>query len=217
MLDFSILTNYKEQFISGFLTTLQVSLLALIASFLLGTILAVMRLAPFKPLNVLSRVYVEFVRNTPILIQLFFFYFGLPALGVQLNPFISGTLGLTVYTGAFIAEVIRAGIQSVDRGQMEAGMASGLSYSQTMRHIILPQAIKVVIPALGNQFLNLVKNSSILAVISGGDLMYQGDLISSQVFVVFDVYIFVALLYLIITIPLSYLVNMMERRLAKTG
>lgn len=217
MLDFSILTNYKEQFISGFLTTLQVSLLALIASFLLGTILAVMRLAPFKPLNVLSRVYVEFVRNTPILIQIFFFYFGLPALGVQLNPFTSGTLGLTVYTGAFIAEVIRAGIQSVDRGQMEAGMASGLSYSQTMRHIILPQAIKVVIPALGNQFLNLVKNSSILAVISGGDLMYQGDLISSQVFVVFDVYIFVALLYLIITIPLSYLVNMMERRLAKTG
>jgi putative glutamine transport system permease protein len=217
MLDFSILSNYKQEFLSGFATTLEVSLMALVGSFILGAILAVMRLAPFKPLNVLSRIYVEFIRNTPILIQVFFFYFGLPALGIQLTPFVSGTLGLTVYTGAFIAEVIRAGIQSVPQGQMEAGRASGLTYMQTMRYIILPQAVKIVIPALGNQFLNLVKNSAVLAVISGGDLMYQGDIVSSNTFVVFDVYIFVAMFYLLITIPLSIFVNLLEHRLAKTG
>jgi aspartate/glutamate/glutamine transport system permease protein len=217
MLDFSILSNYRQEFLSGFATTLEVSLMALVGSFILGAILAVMRLAPFKPLNVLSRIYVEFIRNTPILIQVFFFYFGLPALGIQLTPFISGTLGLTVYTGAFIAEVIRAGIQSVPHGQMEAGRASGLTYMQTMRYIILPQAVKIVIPALGNQFLNLVKNSAVLAVISGGDLMYQGDIVSSNTFVVFDVYIFVAMFYLLITIPLSIFVNLLEHRLAKTG
>ncbi|GIM46459.1 glutamine ABC transporter permease [Collibacillus ludicampi] len=217
MLDFSILSNYKQEFLSGFAITLEVSLMALVGSFILGAILAVMRLAPFKPLNVLSRIYVEFIRNTPILIQVFFFYFGLPALGIQLTPFVSGTLGLTVYTGAFIAEVIRAGIQSVPQGQMEAGRASGLTYMQTMRYIILPQAVKIVIPALGNQFLNLVKNSAVLAVISGGDLMYQGDIVSSNTFVVFDVYIFVAMFYLLITIPLSIFVNLLEHRLAKTG
>ncbi|BCJ86156.1 amino acid ABC transporter permease [Effusibacillus dendaii] len=216
MPDFSILVNHIGEFLSGFFTTLEVSLLALAGSFLVGVVLAVMRIAPFKPLNGISYVIVEFVRNIPFLLQVFFFYFGLSAIGIQLSAFVSGTLGLTVYTGAFIAEAIRAGIQSVSRGQMEAGRASGLSYSQTMRHIILPQAIKLVIPPIGNQFLNLVKNSSVLAVISGMDLMYQGDLISAKTYVVFDVYIFVALFYLVITIPVSLFVNSLEKRLAKS-
>ncbi|MEC0238472.1 amino acid ABC transporter permease [Paenibacillus dokdonensis] len=214
MLDFSILIEHKKEFLAGFLTTLEVSLLALVLSLILGTVLAVMKISPLKPLKGLATVYIEFIQNTPLLIQIFFFYFGLPAVGIQLNPFISGTLGLAVYSSAYIAEAIRAGIQAVSHGQVEAGRASGLTYMQTMLHIILPQAIKVVIPPLGNQFLNLVMGSAILGSISGKDLMYYGDIISSDTFVVFDVYIFVALFYLILTVPLSLFINYLERKLS---
>lgn len=134
-----------------------------------------------------------------------------------LSGFQAGTIALSIYTAAFIAEAIRAGILSVDKGQMEAGRSSGLTYIQTMRYIILPQAIKIVIPPLGNQFINLVKNSSILGVVAGLDLMYFGDSISSATYVVFDVYIFVAVFYLILTIPLSLFVGYLERRLAVSG
>jgi putative glutamine transport system permease protein len=130
---------------------------------------------------------------------------------------IAGTIGLTIYTAAFISEAIRAGILSVPKGQMEAARSTGLTYGQAMRFIILPQAIKIVIPPLGNQFLNLVKNSSLLAVVAGGDLMYQGDLISAMTYVTFDTYIFVALFYLVLTIPLSIGVGYLEKRLARSN
>ncbi|MGG1633291.1 amino acid ABC transporter permease [Paenibacillus sp. NRS-1760] len=214
MLDFSILLEYREQFWAGFLTTLQVSLLALLLSLVIGTIVAVMKISPVKLVKGLATMYIEFIQNTPLLIQIFFFYFGLPAVGIQLNAFVSGTLGLAVYSGAYIAEAIRAGIQAVPHGQVEAGRASGLTYIQTMRHIILPQAVKVVIPPLGNQFLNLVMGSAILGSISGKDLMYYGDIISSDTFIVFDVYIFVAIFYLILTLPLSLFIGYLERKLS---
>ncbi|MCR8644037.1 amino acid ABC transporter permease [Paenibacillus sp. N1-5-1-14] len=214
MLDFSILIDYRKEFLSGFLTTVEVSVLALLLSIVIGIVFAIMKISPVKLLNVIATAYIEFIRNTPMLIIIFFFYFGLPSLGVHLNPFMSGTLGLAVYTSAYIAEVIRAGIQAVPKGQVEAGRASGLNYIQTMRYIILPQAIKIVIPPLGNQFLNLVMGSAILGVISGKDLMYYGDIISSNTFVVFDVYIFVGMFYLLLTIPLSLLIRYLERRFA---
>ncbi|GAB6987986.1 amino acid ABC transporter permease [Paenibacillus pini] len=214
MLDFSILIDHKKEFLAGFLTTLEVSLLALVLSVILGIVLAVMKISPLKMLKGLATAYIEFIQNTPLLIQIFFFYFGLPAVGIQLNPFISGTIGLAVYSSAYIAEAIRAGIQAVSHGQVEAGRASGLTYLQTMQHIILPQAIKVVIPPLGNQFLNLVMGSAILGSISGKDLMYYGDIIASDTFVVFDVYIFVALFYLILTVPLSLFIHHLERKLS---
>ncbi|CAH0344019.1 amino acid ABC transporter permease [Bacillus sp. CECT 9360] len=212
MLDFTILTGNLDQYLEGFRVTVIASLIALVASFLLGILIAVFRIAPFKPLNWLGTMYVEFIRNIPLLIIVFFFFFGLGFSGLT-----AGTVGLTIYTSSFIAEAIRAGILAVPKGQMEAARSSGLSYGQTMRLIILPQAIKIVIPPLGNQFINLVKNSSILGIVAGLDLMYQGDLISSRTFVVFDVYIFVALFYLILTIPLSLGVGYLEKRLAKSN
>jgi putative glutamine transport system permease protein len=120
-----------------------------------------------------------------------------------------------VYTGSFIAEAIRAGIMSVPKGQTEAALASGLTYLKTMRHVILPQAIKIVIPPLGNQFINLIKNSSILTVFAGFDLMYYGDIISSETYKTFSTFIFVAMFYLLLTFPLSYAVGRIERRLAR--
>ncbi|WP_312112664.1 amino acid ABC transporter permease [Brevibacillus reuszeri] len=215
MIDFSILTNHWDMYLEGFGNTLKASLLALIGSFVLGTIFAIFRISPIRPLNWIGAAFVEFVRNIPLILVVFLFFVGLPSIGIRLNPFLAGTMGLTVYTAAFIAETIRAGIQAVPKGQTEAARSSGLTYLQTMRYVILPQAIKVVIPPMGNQFINLVKNSSILGVIAGLDLMYFGDLIAADTFVTFDVYIFVGLFYLILTLPLSSFVSYLERRLAR--
>lgn len=216
MLDFSILIDYFDMYWYGFKITVTASLIALVASFVLGAIIAVMRITPIAPLRWIGTAYVEFFRNIPLVVIAFFFFIGTPVIGIRFSGLTAGTIALSIYTSAFIAEAIRSGILSVPRGQMEAARSSGLSYVQTMRIIILPQAIKIVIPPIGNQFINLVKNSSILALIAGTDLMYQADLISAKTFVVFDVYIFVALFYLILTIPLSYGVGYLEKRLAKS-
>lgn len=216
MLDFSILTNYIDFFLQGFLNTIKVSLVGLVCSFIIGVVIAVMRIAPLRPLNFLGACYVEFIRNIPLIMIVFFFYHGLSAFKINLSGFAAGTIGLTIYTAAFIAEAVRAGIQSVDKGQMEAARSSGLTYNQTMRYIILPQAVKIVIPPIGNQFINLVKNSSILGVVAGMELMYFADYIHEKTYVTFDTYIFVALFYLVLTIPLSLLVNYLERRLARS-
>jgi len=212
LIDFSILTDHMEYFLEGLRVTVLTSLIALLCSFILGTIIAVMRIAPIKPLNWLGSIYVEFIRNIPVLVVVFFTY-----LAGSFSGMVAGTIGLTIYTAAFISEAIRAGILSVPKGQMEAARSTGLSYGQAMRLIILPQAIKIVIPPLGNQFLNLVKNSSLLAVVAGGDLMYQGDLISAMTYVTFDTYIFVALFYLVLTIPLSIGVGYLEKHLARSN
>ncbi|MBB6732401.1 amino acid ABC transporter permease [Cohnella zeiphila] len=215
MLDFSILTDHFGTYLTGLGQTVYASVLALAGSFLLGTLLAVFRITPAKPLRWIGTAYVEFVRNIPLLLVVFLFFLGLPPLGVVLSPFACGTLGLTVYTAAFIAEAVRAGILSVPKGQMEAARSSGLSYGMSMRLIVLPQAVKIVIPPLNNQFINLIKNSSILSVISGFDLMFYADRIASETFVIFSTYIFAGLFYLLLTVPLSFATGWLERRLAR--
>ncbi len=201
-----------DLYLEGFKYTIIASLIALVASFVLGTIIAVMRIAPLKIVNVIGTVYVEFIRNIPLVVIVFFIFIVAGISGTA-----AGVLGLTIYAAAFIAEAIRAGIMAVPKGQLEAARSSGLTYGQAMRFIVLPQAIKIVIPPLGNQFINLVKNSSVLGIVAGFDLMYQADLVSSQTYVVFDVYIFVALFYLVLTIPLSLGVGYLEKRLGKTS
>ncbi|WP_199613622.1 amino acid ABC transporter permease [Paenibacillus alkalitolerans] len=215
LIDISVLTENIDRYMIGLWGTLLASVISLIASFILGTIIAVFRITPFKPLQWFGTAYVEFIRNIPLLLIAVFVFTGLPLLiGLRFVPFQSGLIALSVYTSAFIAEAIRAGILSVPKGQMEAAQSSGLTYIQAMRHVILPQAIKIVIPPLGNQFLNLVKNTSIFTVISAADLMYHADLINSDTFDTFSTYIFAAMFYLILTIPLSFGVRYLERRLA---
>ncbi|WP_373232411.1 amino acid ABC transporter permease [Cohnella sp.] len=214
-MDFSILFDNWDTYLKGFGNTLKASLLALVGSFILGTLLAIMRISAYRILQVVSSVYIEFVRNIPLLLIVYLFFLAVPSMGIPLDGFQAGTIGLTIYTAAFIAEVLRAGILSISKGQTEASRSSGLTYFQTMRFVILPQAIKIVIPPLGNQFLNLIKNSSVLGVVSGFDLMYYGDIISSDTFVTFSVYIFVGLFYLVLTVPLSFAVRYLESRLAR--
>lgn len=141
MLDFSILTENLDMYLVGFKNTIMSSLIALVASLILGVLVAIMRIAPLKPLNWLGTAYVEIIRNIPLLIITFFFF-----LGLKLSGIYAGTLALTIYTSSFIAEAIRAGILSVPKGQMEAARSSGLTYGQAMRLVILPQAVKIVIP-----------------------------------------------------------------------
>ena len=215
--DFSILFNHWDRFIEGFGNTIWISIMSLVGSLVLGTVIAIMRIAPVRLLNAAGTAYVEFIRNIPLLVVVFFFFLGLPSLGVPIDGFTSGTLGLIVYTSSFIAEAIRAGIQAVPSGHSEAARSSGLSYLQTMRHIVLPQAVKIVLPAIGNQLINLIKNTSILTVVAGLDLMYHADLISADTFLPFTVYTIVALFYLLLTVPLSFAVHYMERRLAKSS
>lgn len=217
MLDFSIFTNHAGEFLTGFGNTVKASVIALVCSFIIGVIIAVMRISPFRVLRWIGTAYVEFIRNIPLLLIAFFIFFALPSVGLKFDGFLGGTAALSIYTASFIAEAIRAGIQSIDKGQMEAGRSSGLTYLQAMRYIILPQAIKIVIPPLGNQFINLVKNSSILGVITGLDLMYFGDAVYSRTYSVFEVYIIVALFYLVLTIPLSLFVGYLEKRLSASS
>lgn len=210
-MDFSFLEVYRESFINGFLITLTVSMTALVISLWIGIVIAMMRFSRMVVFEWIGTAYVEFFRNTPLIIQIFFFYFGLPSIGIDLSKFTVGSLGLAIYTSAFIAEAIRAGIRSIDRGQMEAARSSGFTYTQAMRYVILPQAFKVVIPPVGNQFLNLVKNSSVLAIIAGGDLMYAADEAAVE-YDVIPIYLVIAVLYLVLTIPISIGINVLERR-----
>lgn len=215
MLD--LFQNHAGVFIDGFKYTILSSLLALIFSLLIGTLMAILQLSNNKIISKLAKAYVEFFRNIPLLIIVMFFYVVIPLYGYAFTGFQAGTIGLTIYTSAFIAETVRSGIQTVPKGQTEAGLSSGFTYAETMRYIVLPQAFKIVIPPLGNQFINLIKNSSILAMVAGLDIMYQGDLIASETFNTFDTYIIVGLFYLLLTLPLSYLMNYLEKKWVHTN
>ncbi|TYQ37208.1 amino acid ABC transporter permease [Enterococcus faecium] len=209
-----LIQTYGPIFVDGFKITLFSSVLALVFSLIIGTLMAIFQLSKNKVVSALAKAYVEFFRNIPLLIIVMFFYVVVPIYWFNLDGFQAGTIGLTIYTSAFIAETVRSGIQTVAKGQTEAGLSSGFTYSEIMRYIVLPQAFKIVIPPLGNQFINLVKNSSILAIVAGLDLMYQGDLIASETFNTFDTYIIVGLFYLVITLPLSYLMVYLEKKWA---
>ncbi|WP_301359210.1 amino acid ABC transporter permease [Enterococcus spodopteracolus] len=209
-----LIQTYGSAFLDGFKVTILSSVLALFFSLIIGTLMAIFQLSHNKWIRAIAKAYVEFFRNIPLLIIVMFFYVVLPLYWISFDGFQAGTIGLTIYTSAFIAETVRSGIQTVPKGQMEAGLSSGFTYSETMRYIVLPQAFKIVIPPLGNQFINLVKNSSILAIVAGLDIMYQGDLIASETFNTFDTYIIVGLFYLIITLPLSYLMVYLEKKWA---
>lgn len=213
----TLFQEYSGMFFEGFKFTIYSSVIALFFSLIIGTLMAILQLSSNRIIKFLAQAYVEFFRNIPLLIIAMFFFVVVPLYWVQIDGFQAGTIGLVIYTSAFIAETVRSGIQTVPKGQTEAGLSQGLTYSQTMRYIVLPQAFKIVVPPLGNQFINLVKNSSVLAMVAGLDLMYQGDLIASTTFNTFDTYIIVALFYLVLTLPLSYLMNHLEKKWAVIG
>ena len=209
------LANNLPLLLGGLATTIWLSALALVLALALGVVFGVCRIAPLAPLRAIGTAYVEFFRNTPLLVQTFFAYFGLPAVGIRLPGFAAAFLALGVYTGAFIAEVVRAGILSIGRGQLEAARALGLTYLQMMRHVVLPQAVATTVPPLGNLAIALVKNSSLASTVAVADLMYNGEIVNSRTFATYEIFGFVALCYVALTLPMGGLVGVLERRLTR--
>jgi putative glutamine transport system permease protein len=195
--------------------TVQLALLSLLLALALGVVFGVLRVVPFAPLRLVGTAYVEFFRNTPLLVQMYFAFFGLPWLGVRLPGFQAAFLALGVYTGAFVAEVVRAGILSVSRGQIEAARSLGLGYGQMMRFIVLPQAVATTVPPLGSLAIALTKNTSISSAIAVPDVMYNGNLLNSRTFATYEVFAAIGAGYLALTLPLSWVVNQLEARLTR--
>lgn len=202
-----------QVFAEGFVMTVILSVLALALALALGILFGVLGTAQFKFLRAVNRVYVEFIQNTPLVIQIFFLYHGLPHLGIMLPVFTVGVLGVGVYHGAYIAEVVRAGIQAVPRGQHEAAYSQGFTYWGAMRHVILPQAKRMAYPPLTNQAVSLIKNTSVLAMVAGGDLMYHADSWSSNNLYYAPAYVVTGLLYLSLCYPLANYARRLERKL----
>jgi putative glutamine transport system permease protein len=193
----------RSAFLEGFGVTILVSLAALLLALVLGVIFGLFSTSNKKSLKFIARVYVEFFQNTPLVVQVFFVYNALPYVGIVLNVFTIGMLCVGVYHGAYVSEVVRAGIQSIARGQMDAARSQGFSYTQAMRWIILPQTITIVLPPLANQAVNLIKNTSTLALIAGGDLMYRADSWASNGALSYGpAYLVTALLYFLLCFPL---------------
>ena len=204
----------------GFAFTLMVVIAGLAISLVLGTILGLFSTTRSRVLRAISRVYVEFFQNTPLPVQVFFYYMAGPrvlqaitgaASPVRLSAFAIGAIGVGLYHAAYISEVIRTGVESVPRGQMEAARSQGFTTVQAYTYIILPQTFKVILPPLCNQALNLVKNTSVLALIAGGDLMYNADNFVST-YGYLQGYIMACVLYFIICFPLAMLVQWLEKR-----
>jgi len=213
--------KYAGWLVSGIITTIQLSLVAIVLSFLLGLLIAVMRMSNVSPVRWIAHGYLEFFRNTPLLVQIFFWYFGsykiLPTvvndwLGTTNFEFSAAVIALTIYTSAFIAEDIRSGIRSIPKEQMEAARSSGFSYLRSMQYIILPQAIRITIPPLINQFLNLTKNSSLAMTIGVAELTYQARQIESYTFKGYEAFSAATLVYVLISFVITGLVNLYNKK-----
>lgn len=210
MLDFSFVNKYYMFFIVGVKNTVIIAAFSVLFGVILGTFLALMKQSRFKILKVISSAYIEFMRGTPIMVQLFIVYYGLP---INLKAIPAGIVALSLNSGAYVAEIIRAGIEAIDKGQMEAARSLGMNHTQAMKHIMLPQAFKNILPVLGNEFITIIKESSIVSVIGVPELMYNAETIRGNTFKPFEPLIVAAILYFILTFSLSKLVGHTERRL----
>lgn len=205
------------EYIPGFIMTLKVALAGLLLALALGVIFGMLSTTKVKFLKFISRVYVEFFQNTPLVVQVFFYYACLPyVIGGRIPKFTLGVIGVGIYHGAYISEVIRTGIEAVPKGQFEAAYSQGFNYLQTMCYIILPQTMKMILPPLTNQALNLVKNTSVLAMVAGMDLMYHADSWGSDRGYFVQAYLPCALLYFAICFPLAKLARYLEIRAKRT-
>ena len=196
----------------GILRTFQVTVLSIIFATLLGLVTGLGRISRVRILNRLATVYVEVIRGIPLLVQLFYIYYALAKI-VRVADITAAVIAMTVCYGAYMGEIFRAGIQAVPRGQMEAALAVGLSRGQAMWRIILPQTVRIILPPIGNEFIALLKDSSLVSILAVSDLLRRGREYASRTFTYFQAYTVVALVYLVMTLALSRLVGMMEERL----
>ena len=211
--DMNLVVNSFPLLLIGAGVTVQITVLSTAIGFVIGLIVGVARISNLRVLRMLAEVYVEFFRGTPLLVQIFLFYFALPVItGQRIDPFIAAISACGINSGAYVAEIFRAGIQSIDDGQMEAGRSLGMTWLQTMRYIIVPQAFKRVIPPLGNEFIAMLKDSSLVSVIGFEELTRRGQLIIAKTYGSFEIWMSVAVIYLVMTLTISRFVAYLERR-----
>ena len=213
-----LLLKYGMNFLNGLGTTLLLALISVAIGCVIGAFVAIMRLSRSKVLNGIATVYTEVIRDTPLLLQLYFFYFLLPDLlpAMRLSKFTCIAVALVINSGAYMSEVFRSGIQSIDRGQTEAARSLGLSASQTMTRIVLPQAFKNVLPAMCNEFVAVTKETSLASTFYVGDLMTQYQTISGKTYLVIEPLVIIGVIYFVVTFTMSKLIAVLERRL-KSG
>ncbi|WP_421381682.1 amino acid ABC transporter permease [Bacillus salacetis] len=208
-----VIIEILPMLLDGLQLTAYITAVGLFFGFILGLIIALLRLSPIAPLKWIAIWFINFVRGTPFLVQLFFIYFGLNSLDfISLQPINAGIIGIAINAGAYIAEIVRAGIQSIDKGQTEAARTLGLSSGQTMRYIILPQALRRMLPAFVNQAIISLKDTSLLSVISVAELTQRGQTAVSATFEAFKIWGVVALMYFILIYLLTKLGDFVERR-----
>lgn len=197
----------------GALVTVKITALSVGLGIVIGLFVGIARIAHSRILRLLAAIYVDFLRGTPLLVQIFLIYFALPIVtGRHMDPFVAAIASCSINSGAYVAEIFRAGIQSIDAGQMEAGRSLGMTWGQTMRYIIVPQAFKRVIPPLGNEFIALLKDSSLVSVIGFEELTRRGQLVIARTYGSLEIWTCVAIIYLLMTVTISRFVAYLERR-----
>ncbi len=212
---YTLITRYGMNFLSGLGMTLRLALISVVIGCIIGALVAIMRLCRLKPLQLIATLYTEVIRDTPLLLQLYFFYFLLPDIlpALSLSTFTCICVALVFNSGAYMSEVFRSGIQSIDRGQTEAARSLGLSASQTMLRIVLPQAFKNVLPAICNEFVAITKETSLASTFYVGDLMTQYQTISGRTYMVLEPLIIIGIIYFVVTFTMSKLIAVLERKL----
>ncbi|KMR20146.1 ABC transporter permease subunit [Staphylococcus aureus] len=212
--DSGFISKYGSFFLKGIKITILISLIGVALGSILGAFVALMKLSKIKIISWIASIYIEILRGTPMLVQVFIVFFGITAaLGLDISALVCGTIALVINSSAYIAEIIRAGINAVDKGQMEAARSLGLNYRQTMKSVIMPQAIKNILPALGNEFVTLIKESSIVSTIGVGEIMFNAQVVQGISFDPFTPLIVAAALYFVLTFVLTRIMNMIEGRL----
>ena len=219
----NMITKYSGFFIEGVENTLILSFFTVLFGTILGTLMAMARMSKFVPLKWLATAYIEFFRGTPLMVQLMFIFYGLPMIGVtfptvsfipDFDRFAAGVVAMSLNSCAYVAEVIRSGIQAVDKGQMEAARSLGFHHKQAMTLVILPQAVRNILPALGNEFVTIIKESSIVSVIGIADLMYRTKGVIAKTYNSLECLAIAALIYFILTFVGGRLIALMERKMA---
>ncbi len=216
VLDFNPVFKATGQFMQGVLITLGFALATIVIGTLLGFLLCLCRISKSKVLSSISAFYISVVRGTPLLIQLYILAYGIPMLlSVNISIYISGILALGLNSSAYVAEIFRSGIQSVDSGQIEGSRSLGFSYSYTIKNVVFPQALKNILPAIGNEFVTIVKESSVVSLIGIADITRVADIVKADTLKVFEALIYAAVLYYVITTSLTFLICFGERKLNK--
>ena len=212
-MDFELIEQSLPYLIQGALITIEITLMAVGIGFFIGLFAGIARICRIKALRIIATIYADCIRGTPLLVQIFLIYFALPMLiHTQINPFVAAVTACAINSGAYVSEIFRAGIQAIDQGQFEAGRSLGLSWWQTMYYIILPQAFHNILPPLGNEFITMLKDSSLVSVIGFEELTRRGQLIIAQTYASFEIWMTVAALYLIMTLAIAQFVSFMEHK-----